>query len=479
MTLEIVHEPADEHRRAFVQEWPEVELAHTTRPERWISRDGNAFAIVSHIDTGTRLAAEWWWYLRTADGTRDRVPLRRTLRVGLAEYHVVPDAPAEGPGAEWSRLSRLSWLRGEAALPPAELFERTFAALARHLEIERQPEATFATLTCWLLTTFLYHGLEACGYLHVHGPAGSGKSRLLQLLNQLCYRPTLSSNLTAAATFRTLDGYGGTLILDEAERLAQSTPDVQELRSVLLAGYKRGSRATRLEAHGKAFRTASFDVYGPKVLGCIAGLPSALASRCIRIQMMRARHGSAVTRRRLDEDQTRFRDLKDAIYIFMLEHSSALVNHISNTTHSLPEMSGRDVELWAPILATASWFETHGADGLRELVEGFALANVKESEDDKTPDADGMLIAALAANVRRGQSVGPGQILEQVKSAEPNLFRTWTAKGVGARLKNYGFLCVKSHGRREYRPSLDEVTKVAGRYGIDIEPDGEASDGFC
>ncbi len=99
--------------------------------------------------------------------------------------------------------------------------------------------------------------------------------------------------MTAASLFRTLHARGGSLLLDEAERLKQARdPDVGEILSMLLAGYKRGGSAMRLEAVGDSFRPVTFDVFGPKALACIAGLPPALASRAIPITMFRAAPGS-------------------------------------------------------------------------------------------------------------------------------------------------------------------------------------------
>jgi hypothetical protein len=60
--------------------------------------------------------------------------------------------------------------------------------------------------------------------------------------------------MTGPALFRTHHAAGGALLYDEAERLRQSTPDQQELQSMLLAGYKRGGCATRLEPVGDSFR---------------------------------------------------------------------------------------------------------------------------------------------------------------------------------------------------------------------------------
>lgn len=84
-----------------------------------------------------------------------------------------------------------------------------------------------------------------------------------------------AGSLTAPTLYRTLHSMGGTLILDEAERLKDTkAPGIGEILAMLLAGYRHGATATRLEPVGDSgFRTLAFEVFGPKALACIAGLP--------------------------------------------------------------------------------------------------------------------------------------------------------------------------------------------------------------
>ena len=143
-----------------------------------------------------------------------------------------------------------------------------------------------ATLTLWVVLTYCYLAWDAVPYLYVGGPLGSGKSRVFEILARLVFRPLGSSSMSGPALFRTLHSQGGTLLLDEAERLKQTQdPGTGEIVAMLLAGYKRGGQATRLEPVGETFKMVNFDVYGPKAMACIAALPPALASRAIGLTM--------------------------------------------------------------------------------------------------------------------------------------------------------------------------------------------------
>jgi hypothetical protein len=301
---------------------------------------------------------------------------------------------------------------------------------------------------------------------------GSGKSRLFEILLRLVFRGLASSNMTAPALFRTLHNQGGTLLLDEAERLRQTQqPDVGEILSMLLAGYKRGGQATRLEPLGdRGFKTVSYDVYGPKALACIAGLPPALASRCIAVPMFRAAPKSEKPRRRIDADPGAWQGVRDDLHALAIEHGPAWLD-LAARIDVCPAMSGRDFELWQPLLALASWIESHGARGLRGLVQEHALATIDRGRDEAVPDADETLLGILADAVRIGERPTPHEILGKALEAEPVVFKLWHPRTVTARLKSYGIPTPKKVGsRREFRDVTPEaLRRIQASYGIDLD----------
>jgi hypothetical protein len=270
----------------------ELDISRIVRPELFIAREVCGLTVPVVIDVDGKPAARWMQYLRWADGRRECRNLSSCISLpdGTTLWvNPMPGEPSMSTAAGWSAPARRAWLKGSAAPNPAELFKRLCEQLAYFLDLPSTVAAgTTAMLALWVMLTYIFQAWGSVPYLFVGGPTNSGKTRLFEILSRLVRRVLSSSNLTAPALFRTLNDRGGTLLFDEAERLKQPTPDVQEVLSMLLAGYKRGGQATRLEAVGDSFRTVSFDVFGPKALACITGLPSALASRCITIMMFRA-----------------------------------------------------------------------------------------------------------------------------------------------------------------------------------------------
>ncbi|HPM83267.1 MAG TPA: hypothetical protein PLF81_21340 [Candidatus Anammoximicrobium sp.] len=456
----------------------ELDAGRIVRPERIITPDLSALAVPTMTTRDGRPVGRWLQYLRWPDGRRERRPLGNfiDLQDGRRLWiHPTPAEPTPNTPAGWSARARAEWLRGCPAPDPSELFKRVCERMAFFIDLPQEhAPGIVATLACWSILTYVYSAWDAVPYLYVGGPLGSGKSRVFDILQRLIFRPLGSSNMTAAALFRTLHANGGTLLLDEAERLKQTqSPDVQEILSMLLAGYKRGGTATRLEAVGDSFKTVAFDVFGPKALACIAGLPPALASRAISLTMFRAASGSDKPRRRIDADPDGWQRLRDDLHALAMEHGPTWLQ-LPKRVDVCPRMSGRDFELWQPLLGVAEWLQEHGARGLLPLLTEHARQTIEASKDDQVADADEILLRILAERRANAETPAPGEILKAAQEAEQNMFRQWTAKGVSNAMKRYGIQTAKSHGTKVYRVALDDLRQIQTRYGLSL---GLQSDG--
>ena len=344
------------------------------------------------------------------------------------------------------------------------------AMFARFLDLpkEHAPGIT-AMAVCWAMLTYIFTVFDAVPYIYIGGPLGSGKSRLFEVLGRLVFRPLGSSNMTGAALFRTLHTQGGVLLLDEAERLRNTQdPATAEILSMLLAGYKRGGTATRLEPVGdNGFKTVSFDVFGPKALACIAGLPPALASRAIPVTMFRSPPGSEKPRRRIDADPAGWQRLRDELHALALEYGTTWLD-LPSRTDVCPTMSGRDFELWQPLLALAWWIESHGARGLLKLLQEHALATIDAGRDDATPDHDETLLRILAEKRLNLDMPQPKEILEAARELDQVSFRQWSPKGVSNVFRRYGVATVVLHGRKVYRTDPADLLRIQATYGLSL-----------
>jgi hypothetical protein len=325
--------------------------------------------------------------------------------------------------------------------------------------------------------TYLFPAWSAVPYLSVGGPLGSGKSTLFAVLSRLVFRPLQSSNMTAPCLFRTLHDQGGTLLLDEAERLRDGNPEAGELRSILLSGYKPGSPARRLEKVGDGFQQVAFDVYGPKALASIANPPEALASRCIRLTMFRAAPGSPKPRRRLDADPTAWQSMRDDLHALALEHGPTW-GQLAERADVVPaSLAGREYELWQPLLGLAAWLDEAGARGLLRIMQEHAEAVAADGRDDSTPDADETLLRIVAEHVAAGShyTLKAADVLRRAKELDTVTFEKWSPKGAAAALARYGLRTTKgrgSTGRTYAKLTLAALRRIEAAYGLSLDLSG-------
>lgn len=451
----------------------EIALCRVVRPELFFTSDVSGVTVPTAIDADGQAVGRWMTYLRWADGRRERRELAGRIALNDAGdclfVDPVPCEPSLTTPPNWSEPSRTAWLAGESPHNPVEVFDFLYERLGHYIDIPHESEdGTLATLALWVMLTYFFPAWESVPYLYVGGPAGSGKSRVFDVLRRVVHRPIVSSNMSAPCMFRTLHEEGGTLLLDEAERLRSDAPDVQELRSVLLAGHQKGGTVHRMESlSNRTFRKTTFQVYGPKAMACIKGLPSALLSRCLVVRMFRAKPGSAKPLHCASDDDA-WPWLCDALHVLAIEHGQTWL-HLAKLRSHDPGISNRNSDLWRPLLSIAGWLEENGAAGLCNRVRTFALKAIDDGRDDQTPEADELLLRTLANLIRAGDPPRPSDVLRIAREAEPEPLRYMTAKGVANTLRQYGLRTTKSNGEKRYtHVSIEDLERVQERYGIDL-----------
>ncbi|MDR6624841.1 hypothetical protein [Caulobacter segnis] len=145
-----------------------------------------------------------------------------------------------------------------------DLLSTIRAYLGRYVSLS----PTFAEIAAhYVLLTWVYDAFNELPYLRVQGTPGSGKTRFLLVLGAICYKPFFASGAsTVSPIFHILDGFQGTLILDEADfRFSDTTA---ELTKVLNNGNVRGLPVLRTMANRhRELNPTAFRVFGPKIVG--------------------------------------------------------------------------------------------------------------------------------------------------------------------------------------------------------------------
>jgi hypothetical protein len=241
---------------------------------------------------------------------------------------------------DWISLPKVS-------IRTAQMFGRLSKLFGRFIDFE---DSLFYTLSViYVLLTYLYDIFDEIPYLQVFGLKGSGKTRYGDLLEGLCSNQFSSSEISDASLYRAIgQEYGGTtVIIDEADDLSGSTRRGILLR-ILRSGYRRNGNVTRCSPDGGIER---FSTFCPKIIINEKGIgDSALESRTIPIHMIKST--SSLERFQFSKVENEFKEVKGLISSFSKDHRNLVFNRYASF-RGIDGISGRDEEVWAPILIIA------------------------------------------------------------------------------------------------------------------------------
>jgi primase-polymerase (primpol)-like protein len=177
----------------------------------------------------------------------------------------------------------------ESPVEGEKLADALATVIRRFVVIE--PDAIHATVL-WVLWAYAFNCWTIAPILALVSPEKRcGKTSLLALLARVLDRALLSSNISAAAIFRAVDGLKPVLLIDEMDSFGEED---EALRGILNSGHtKDAARVIRVVGEGAQMTVKTFSTWCPKVLASIGALADTLEDRSITIPMKRRKRGEA------------------------------------------------------------------------------------------------------------------------------------------------------------------------------------------
>jgi len=177
----------------------------------------------------------------------------------------------------------------------------------------------------YVLLTWAYDKFQELPYLRVIGDYGSGKTRFLQAVGSLCYKPIFTAGATTTAPiFRLIDRLRGTLIMDEADfRHSDMSSDIIK---ILNSGYAKGFPVIRCEGKG-VFEERTFEVFGPKILATRETFTDqALESRFLVEHMGRSKIRRGIPRNLTEDFHREARDIRNMLLMWRFRNHAKPVD---------------------------------------------------------------------------------------------------------------------------------------------------------
>ena len=227
------------------------------------------------------------------------------------------------------------------------LADEVVAVLRRFLVM---PPESARAVVLWIFFTYLLDVVDVAPRLLMTSPTKAcGKTRCLILLRAMVRRAVSGSSITPAALFRLIETHAPTLLLDELDNLGLN--EKGDLLAVLNSGHTRGT-ASAIRTVGEEYEVHTFSTWcGMALAGIRSGnLPDTVASRAIRILLIRKRKTDKVERLRETKLCRELEPVRRKLMRWSADHGP----EIGAADPAIPEeLDGRAADNWSVLVAIA------------------------------------------------------------------------------------------------------------------------------
>jgi len=299
-------------------------------------------------------------------------------------------------------------------------------------------ECCHDVLATWICHTYVVDALPATPRLALLSPEpGSGKTRVLEVLQLLSERPLLAANASSAAMFRLISTeQRPTLLLDEADTylLPGSNGYRDDLRGVIDAGYRPGSQIVRCEP--PSMRPGLFETYSAVAIAGLGRLPNTILERSIVFWMHKRTRAEQLEpfRWRVQHGHTEL--LRERLSAWADENRHPIGDLLSG--HPLPgleSLGDRAAEIWEPLLAIAERAGTHWPQRLRQ-----AAAQLAGSVTSSEQTLGVQLLTDIRGLLNGHDRISSTELVKELNEMEESPWGGWPldARTLARKLKPYG-----------------------------------------
>ncbi len=294
------------------------------------------------------------------------------------------------------------------------------------------------TLALWVLHTHVIDVLPATARLALLSPEpGSGKTRLLEILQLLVLNPVLAANASPAAVFRMVSSEKKpTLLLDESDTyLMPGSPGYRDdLRGVIDAGYRPGSHVIRCEP--PSMRERMFETFGAVAIAGLGRLPPTILQRSIVFPMHTRRSDEPVKafRWRIEEQVTE--PLRERLKVWADENVNRVADLLSGEPLcGLEDLTDRQAEIWEPLVAIG---DLAGECWPQRARQAALMATRVGTQNDPTLGVQ--LLKDIRGVVNGHDRISSSDLVSALNGLEESPWGGWPldSRGLARKLKPYG-----------------------------------------
>jgi len=342
---------------------------------------------------------------------------------------------------------------------PQQLIEDIRAHIKKYLDITDE----YSHLASWyVLLTYVHDRVTTLNYLSALGDTGTGKSRYLDVLGRICYRPVIASGaVTIAALKRVHRKWRGTLVVDEAD--FKESDEKNELIKFFNLGFERQRTMFSCDKNDPS-QIDFFIPYGPKIIARRRQFyDAALEARCLTHTMQQTSRKDiprVLTRSFYEAEQV----LRNKLLKFRFEY----YDQIDEESSAMMDMG--DVEPRIEQATRAFIPLMKSVPGALEDFKKFLKVYNADLIDERASTNDGVIVNAIVDLLLGGTEHISASTLKPLCEQE-GMTKT-SARSIGRRLAALGLKCQlrRVDGKvMKVVPIGERLVTVSTRYISDAE----------
>jgi len=384
----------------------------------------------------------------------------------------------------WKTKDFTSWIKETGPIDPKKLYELLDQTTKKYIDFPE--EYDYIYLNLWNIGTYFYELFDAYPGNDFTGTKRTGKSKVLEFQKYVCFNALMSPDMTGSSLFRIIEGIGATVLLDETENFKNKNDESAQLvRRLIMQGMLRGQHVVRSESKDNTFLPKTYNIYSPKSMAHISSLDDVMQDRFIKLIMKRTKSKELLNTWPTKKDPA-FQQIRNYCYRLFLDFAYEIYD-LQKEARSKCLVSGRELQLWTPIITLALFFEKHGVNDLLDKIQRFTGISSKsrQLEDEETNfdlrilsfvDKEGVKIAN-DPEINKKNLIGwitIGELYKRIEEPE-NLaeyginLEYFKRKHLTASLQRLGFKSERKTPGISYHVTQSIVNEIKELMGMSIE----------
>jgi len=308
----------------------------------------------------------------------------------------------------WSNEIIKKWLFEDYTVDIKDVYRRVLKEIKNFMIYE--DSKIYIMMAIDVLRSYFFFLFNSNSRTWHHADPGSGKTNQTMLFRALMFHPIGSPDFSSASIYRTIEGTGATIIIDDFDDLPEE--EKQRVNRHIKVNYKR-FKSIRADG-GRRFRPQGYDAYSHCVTNNTTGVNDPITKeRVVIYKLLKHKDAKDIE---VNYKDNRFNELRDDLYICLLQYWKEIETSYNNL--KVEELKARDFEIFKPQLAIAKLISEDVYNDVLKFAKLYlADYKIKDLDDDweyLLLDIITKKLSEEASSINHEIEISPNEIAQEI-----------------------------------------------------------------